>query len=149
MTDMKQTNFRDEIMARKNTKARFKARVRSLVEREVDTYYALIAVAAGSDAGEQLARAQEARISAARAAVAIERLLFMEPEWGGDLEIERVRGILGTIHNISWKAQSAGALFDETQKLLAAVARFPSEQIEHGGRSGSRPSHGYEKHDGR
>ena len=124
--------------------SRFKTRVRSLVEAEVETYYALIARAAGADAETQLARAQDARISAARASVAIERLLYLCPCRWADSEIDDVRAILGEIHRNSWKHQGVGLLFDETQKLLAAVSRFPKESVEHGGRHGSSPSAGGE-----
>lgn len=115
---------------------RFKARVRDLVEKEIETYNALLARAAGSDPGEQSARMRDARMSAERAAQEIERLFCFDPGYWGhwhDDDLDTVRRILNTIYRTKWGDQCAGELFDVTQKLLAAVAGFPAGSVEHGG----------------
>jgi len=108
---------------------RFKARVRGLVEREIEIYNALLARAAGSDPGEQSARARDARMSAERAAQEIERLFCFDPGYWGhwhDDDLDTVRRILNTIYRTSWGDRCVEELFEVTQKLLASVAGFPA-----------------------
>ena len=108
---------------------RFKARVRDLVEKEIETYNALLARAAGSDPGEQSARVRDARMSAERAAQEIERLFCFDPGYWGhwhDDDLDTVRRILNTIYRTSWEDRCVEELFEVTQKLLASVAGFPT-----------------------